>query len=334
VSARVLILLGVLLALIAAALFLGRDTDAASGDVPEREAEAEAEPEAEDAIVAPSRVAERDGEPRVVLDSAEVRRIGLTTAALTPAAAQGGHRLAGQVIPEPERTVTVRAPVSGRLAAVEGGRWPALGERLEAGTVLGRVSDAQPLTLAIAGTVTAVSARPGEIVGAGQTLLELADNSRPVVRVAWPAEAGRPRDRILLLPAGDAPPIPATLIGPAPEADALTRQPAYLYRSRTSWPGAVPATPVAATAPDGESVTGVLVPDRAVVQWEGLAWAYLRRAPGEYARVRVPTDHPARGGWLAGRPLAAGDSVVVTGVQELLSEEFRARVTVGEESGE
>jgi hypothetical protein len=50
--------------------------------------------------------------------------------------------------------------------------------------------------------------------------------------------------------------------------------------------------------------------------------------------VRVPTDRPAPGGWIAGPPLAAGDTVVVTGVQELLSEEFRARVTVGEESGE
>jgi hypothetical protein len=70
------------------------------------------------------------------------------------------------------------------------------------------------------------------------------------------------------------------------------------------------------------------------VQWEGLAWAYVRRGPGEYARTRVPTDQPAQGGWVAGPPLAVGDSVVVTGVQELLSEEFRARVTVGEESGE
>jgi hypothetical protein len=76
------------------------------------------------------------------------------------------------------------------------------------------------------------------------------------------------------------------------------------------------------------------VPDAAVVQWEGLAWAYLRRSPGEYARVRVSTDQPAAGGWLTGPPLVPGDSVVVTGVQELLSEEFRARVTVGEESGE
>jgi hypothetical protein len=48
----------------------------------------------------------------------------------------------------------------------------------------------------------------------------------------------------------------------------------------------------------------------------------------------VPTDRPSPGGWISGPPLAAGDTVVVTGVQELLSVEFRARVTVGEASGE
>ncbi len=81
-------------------------------------------------------------------------------------------------------------------------------------------------------------------------------------------------------------------------------------------------------------VDGVLIPDGAVVQWEGLAWAYVQRAPGVYARVRVSTDRPVQGGWLASKSLAAGDTVVVAGVQELLSEEFRSRVTVGEESGE
>ena len=293
----------------------------------------EEESDEEAPIVAPSRVAEREGGPRVVLDSSEVRRIGLATAALAPASARGGRRLTGQVIPEPERTVPVRAPVAGRLAAPQGGRWPSLGERLQAGAPLGRVSDAQPLSVPIAGAVTAVGARPGEIVEAGQMLLELADNSHPVVRVAWPAEAGRPADRVILLPSGGSA-VEARLIGPAAEADALTRQPAYLYRARARWPGAVPGTPVTASVPDGAGVEGVLVPDAAVVQWEGLAWAYLRSAPGEYARVPVATDQPAPGGWVVGRPLAAGDSVVVTGAQELLSEEFRARVTVGEESGE
>jgi hypothetical protein len=291
------------------------------------------ESDADAPIVAPSRVVAHEGEPRVVLDSAELRHIGLATEPLAPATALAGRRLAAQVIPEPERTVTVRAPVAGRLSVPQGHRWPALGERLEAGAPLGRVSDAQPLIVPIAGTVMTVGARPGEIVEAGQMLLELADNSRPVVRVAWPLEVGPARERLALLPTGGAA-VEAALIGPAPEADPLTRQPAYLYRSSRRWPGAVPGTPVVAMVPEGGKVAGVLVPDAAVVQWEGLAWAYLRRGPGEYARVRIPTDRPARGGWVVGPPLEAGDSVVVTGAQELLSEEFRARVTVGEEAGE
>jgi hypothetical protein len=76
------------------------------------------------------------------------------------------------------------------------------------------------------------------------------------------------------------------------------------------------------------------VPDSAVVQWEGLAWAYRARGADRFERVRVVTDHPAAGGWVVDGPLAAGDSVVVRGAEELLSEEFRARVTVGDESGE
>ncbi len=323
---RVMIVLLGLLALLAWTLVLRPTGDAEQGEEME-------EADADDPIVAPSRVVEADGEPRVVLDSAEIRRIGLTSAALGAGAARGGRRLTGQVVPEPERTAAVRAPVAGRLT-VEGGRWPALGERIESGAALGRVSDAQPLTAPMGGVITSVGARPGEIVAAGQTLLELADNSNPVVRVAWPAEAGRPQQRILLAPSGTDRGVEATLIGPAAEADPLTRQATYLYRARSRWPGAVAGTPVGAMVRDGESVEGVLVPDEAVVQWEGLAWTYVRRAPGQYARVRVPTEQPSPGGWIVGKPFAVGDSVVVTGVQELLSEEFRARVTVGEESGE
>jgi len=328
VRSRLAIVLLVILALIAGAIALRPEADSGA----EEDQTEVADPE--DPIVAPSRVVSEDGEMRVVLDTAEVRRIGLTTAELAGAVAEAGRRLSGQVVPEPERTVTLRAPVSGRLSALEGRRWPALGEPLAAGTTIGRVSDAQPLAVPIAGVVTKVGARPGEIVEAGQVLLELADNTRPVVRIAWPDEAGRARSRLILFPPGAETQVEAALIGPAPEADPLTRLPAYLYRARARWPGAVPGTAVSATVPESGKAEGVLVPDRAVVQWEGFAWAYLQRGVGEYARVRVPTDRPAPGGWVAGPPLAVGDAVVVTGVQELLSEEFRARVTVGEESGE
>lgn len=325
---RLAIVLLVILALIVGAIAIRPE----AGSRTEEDRAEEADPE--DPIVAPSRVVSKQSEPRVVLDTAEIRRIGLTTATLAGVVAEAGRRLSGQVVPEPERTVTLRAPVAGRLTAAEGRPWPSLGERLAAGAIIGRVSDAQPLAVPIAGVVTNIGARPGEIVEAGQILLELADNTRPVVRIAWPDDAGRVRDRLILLSPGEDTRIEAMLIGPAAEADPLTRLPAYLYRARARWPGAVPGTPVSAVVAAGGKTPGALVPDRAVVQWEGLAWAYLQRGAGEYARVRVPTDRPAPGGWVAGPPLVAGDTVVVSGVQELLSEEFRARVTVGEESGE
>ncbi len=283
-------------------------------------------------IVAPSRVREENGEAHVVLDSAEVARVGIGLAALARADRGEELRVAGEVVAEPERTAVIRAPVAGRLTAAASSRWPELGARVAAGAVLGQVSDARPMVAPIGGVVTGVGARPGEIVAEGQTLLELADRSRPVVRLTWP-QSGAPPAMVALAP-DTSHRVEADLIGPAAEADPVTRQAVYLYRARRAWPGAVPGTLVDAEVPHGGSTAGVLVPDRAVVQWDGLAWVYLQRAPGRYFRVRVPTDHPTPKGWIAGAPLAAGDTVVVTGAEELLSEEFRARVTVGDESGE
>ena len=313
------IALALLVVLAVAALFLRREP-AGKREEADREA----------AIVAPSRVRQDEDEVRVVLDSAERARVGLAVAPLLRAEGGAGRPVPGQVVEEPERTAVIRAPVAGRLS--EGSApWPRLGTRVGAGAELGQVSDARPLVAPIGGVVTRVGARPGEIVAEGQTLLELADRSRPVVRLTWPS-AGAPPASVRLVPGAHG--VEADLIGPAPEADPLTRQPVYLYRARGSWPGAVPGTLVDAMTPGGTTTPGVLVPDRAVVQWEGLAWVYLQREPGHYVRVRVPTDRPAGAGWIAGAPLEPGDSVVVTGAQELLSEEFRARVTVGDESGE
>jgi biotin carboxyl carrier protein len=319
-SRRAAIVLALVMALVAvAALFLRRAP-----------AEKQEEADREAAIVAPSRVRQDEGEVRVVLDGAEQVRIGIAVAPLVRAEGGAGRRVPGQVVEEPERTAVIRAPVAGRLSE-DSAPWPRLGARVAAGAELGRVSDARPLMAPIGGVVTRVGARPGEIVAEGQTLLELADRSRPVVRLTWPS-AGAPPASVRLVPGARG--VEADLIGPAPEADPLTRQPVYLYRARGAWPGAVPGTLVDALTPERGTAAGVLVPDRAVVQWDGLAWVYLQREPGRYVRVRVPTDRPASAGWIAGAPLEPGDTVVVTGAQELLSEEFRARVTVGDESGE
>jgi biotin carboxyl carrier protein len=290
----------------------------------------------EEPIVAPSRVQAGEDGPVIVLDSGEARRIGLETAVLAPASANPQIRLSAEVLEEPERTASVRAPLAGKLAVPDGRTWPSLGDRLAAGDEVAVVSDARPLVLPMGGVVTRVGARPGEIVEPGQLLLEVVDRTRPVVRVIWGEAAGRPRQTVLLVPAGGGPRIPARLIGPAPEADRLTRRPAYLYRAVRTWPGAAPGTVVAALVASGEqAVSGALVPDRAVVQWDGLTWVYRLRGAGRYERHPVPVDRPVAEGWLAAAgDLKPGDTVVVIGAQQLLSEEFRVRVTVGDESGE
>lgn len=295
--------------------------------------------EAEAPVSSPSRLQQIGGAALIVLDSADERRLGLGVAVLGARATAPQVVLTGEVIPDSSRVSVVRAPVAGRLVALEGARWPAFGETVRAGQVVGQVSDARPLAVAVGGVVTRISARPGEMVDAGQALLEVTDFTAPLVRVAWAPEApGTPPSRIVLSGIDRrGPEVEARLEGPALEADPLTRLPAWLYRATRAWPGARPGLPVSATVTvAGTAQRGAFVPAAAVVQWDGLLWVFRRREAGRYARVRLPGDHPVGGGWLAseGGDLAPGDTVVVRGAQVLLSEEFKSRVRVGDEVAE
>ena len=297
--------------------------------------------ERDEPVVAPSRVSGDNEAVVVALKPDERRRVGVELAVVRSAARGAELQLAGEVVPETERAAVLRAPVAGRFTVPQGARWPTLGERVSPHVTLAQVSDARPLALPIGGIVTRVGAQPGALVEAGQVLLEVADYSRPLVRVAWlDPSAGAPPARLRVGPTSAAALATARLVGPAPDADPVTRRPAYLYRAERGWPGATPGTPVVAyaqsLAPTGgdSAAKGAFVPDVAVVQWQGLAWAYRAHGADRFERVRVVTDHPVPGGWVVSGPLAAGDSVVVRGAEELLSEEFRARVTVGDESGE
>ncbi len=301
-------------------------------------------------------------EAAVVLDSAAQARAGIETGLLRAGSTAATIRLTGEIVADPTRITTVQAPVAGRITT-NGTHWPALGEHLTTGVAIAQVSDARPLTLPRGGTVTRISAQPGQLVQAGQELLQLTDFSQLLARIAWSAEAPRaPPRRITLTPlsasdgsaSGSASARPAVyatayLVGPAADVDSVTRLPVYLYRTSATWTGARPGAPVEAMlAEPALAATGVFVPTAAVLQWEGLAWVYVQRQPEQasgpkagmsFVRRRVDTSHPVSGGWLvtsigATRALGvhAGDRVVVRGAQELLSEEFRSRATVGEDA--
>jgi multidrug efflux pump subunit AcrA (membrane-fusion protein) len=297
----------------------------------EKAREAETQP----GLAEPSHVTEQNGETVVTLDSATAARIGLRTVVLRPATGRRETELAAMVVADPEATSYVRAGLSGRLAVPEGGMWPRFGARLEAGAVVGVVGDARPIAVPRAGTVSRVLAQPGELVQAGQQLLEITQYDAPLIQVAWSGARAAPPAWLPFAAATGGRRVRGTLVGPAPEADPVTRGPAWLYRVEGGWRGMRPGAGVTAYLADEHGVRrGVLVPSEAVVQWDALVWAYQEKAPGRYVRVRVATDLPVEGGWVVGGGLSPGDRVVTTGAGQLLSEEFRARIVVGEEVGE
>lgn len=282
---------------------------------------------------APPATAEVGEEAGIVLDSATVRRIGLETAVLAIQTRASEIALPAVIVEDPGAGVTVRSGIAGRLAAAPDTPWPDVGQRLTEASVIAQVGDARPITVPRGGTVVRVLAQPGELVQAGQPLLELVDYAGPIARLAW--EDGTPPATVAFGPLQGAGRFTGTRLGPAPEADPLTGAPAWQYRlagaAAVLRPGALLTAHAPGPAPPRR---GVLIPGPAVVQWDALAWAYVERAPGRYVRVRVPTSAPVPGGWLVERGFEPGQRVVVTGAGLLLSEEFRARIVVGEEVGE
>lgn len=81
----------------------------------------------------------------------------------------------------------------------------------------------------------------------------------------------------------------------------------------------------------GDRLDGVVVPASAVVWYAGKAWAYVRQDPETFARHEVSTAQELDGGWFNatgddGAGFRAGDQVVVSGAQLLLSEELKYQI--------
>ena len=93
-------------------------------------------------VIAPSRVKDVQGEAVIVLDSGDVARLGLRTVVLRSSSSTPIRRLAGELIPEPDRITTVRAPIAGRLSVPPNARWPGFGDRLTAGREIAQVGPA------------------------------------------------------------------------------------------------------------------------------------------------------------------------------------------------
>jgi hypothetical protein len=119
----------------------------------------------------------------------------------------------------------------------------------------------------------------------------------------------------------------------APRADPRLQGMSYFYAAPSD-SGLLPRMNLLAFLPAPASSkleNAGIVPETAVVRWQGKDWIYLRDAPEHFVRRAIPTDRklPEGGYFVPG--LAADAQLVVTGTQLLLSEEFKAPAETGDQ---
>ncbi len=130
----------------------------------------------------------------------------------------------------------------------------------------------------------------------------------------------------LLIGMPDSPqPIRATFVAPAPQADSTIQGKTFYYRA--------PAAElrmgmrVSARLSDADKVqSGVIVPANAVVWYANQPWVYRKQDNEKFVRTPITTDIEVENGWFNTNGLKSGDTVVTTGAQLLLSEEFKYQI--------
>lgn len=118
---------------------------------------------------------------------------------------------------------------------------------------------------------------------------------------------------------------PARLVAPAPRTHASLQGETYYFRAaaeRLRTGMRVTAWIPVGSAPE----QGVLVPAEAVVWHAGKPWVYVQRDEAHFIRVNLIDPKDLGSGWFVHDNLSAGDRVVLSGGQMLLSEEFRWQI--------
>lgn len=120
--------------------------------------------------------------------------------------------------------------------------------------------------------------------------------------------------------------IAAQLISAAPQADNFSQRQQYFYQ--------VPARlqikagmRISAWIPTQQHMqTGVIIPESALCWHLGQALVFIKVAQQQFSRRSIPAYHKIAGGYFVSSAIKAGEEIVSTGAQMLLSQEFKGQI--------
>jgi hypothetical protein len=312
--------------------------------------------EEERPIQAPSHVSVQNGETVVTLDAATQGRLGLTLATLRALSTRQQLRTSAVILPVDDlgglrgadvvaRSKLVKARVNVDLSRKEQERLKSLYQddqntslkALEAAqaAVSTDEADADTAERELALQESAAQQRWGKVVAGwiasgSPSLGRLLDQQDLLVQVSLPpAEASPvPEAASVQMPSGAIQ--RATLVSSFPRLDPRIQGSSFLYLTAAHL-GLTPGMNLVALLSMGQLMRGVVVPEGAVVWWQGKPWVYEQTSPERFIRREVPTDAPVEEGWFVSKRFSAGDKIVLRGAQILFSEEFRSQIQAAEE---
>jgi hypothetical protein len=181
------------------------------------------------------------------------------------------------------------------------------------------------------GEVVELIARPGEAVEPGSPILRVAKLNQLLARIDIPVgqHLPPPVTTARIVPVGFEPePIPAQRIAVAIAAGTPAQGESFLFRLTESRFGLRPGVSVTAYLDlPGPSQSAVVIPQSAVVRFQGSGFAYVQTAVDEFVRKQVSLERPTRAGYFTTGNFQPGDRVVIAGAQTLLSEEFKSQIS-------
>ncbi|TAM18726.1 MAG: efflux RND transporter periplasmic adaptor subunit [Pandoraea sp.] len=142
-----------------------------------------------------------------------------------------------------------------------------------------------------------------------------------VLRVTLPASFGMAPPERIAVDTPDDRTVPAQRLSASPLADPAVQGAPWLYVADAALPANLRTSARVPTS--SQAVSGLLIPEQAVVWYGGQTWAYVRTAHDRFTRRYVAAGSEGDHGFMVTSGFHAGDPIVTQGAQLLLSEELK-----------